>query len=134
MRIHLEYKNFNNLTQLFLLGSNSPLSRSIETLQSILMVRPVEGNLTIPPQCEEYTDGLNTGKCISPLPSQDNYTCGEYGNIPLDFIGAREVCSSVNGSCRLEGPNGGGVPNADYLLFFTVFSSSKIQYAYKLRY
>ena len=89
------------------------------------MVRPVQGNLTIPPMCTEYYYGLNEGKCVSPLPPQDDYICGEFGIIPLSYIGTREACTTPNGSCTTEGPNGPGLPNADYLLFISAYSTCK---------
>ena len=91
------------------------------------MIHPVQDNLIIPPNCTEYTYGVNKGKCRSPLPSQSSYDCGEYGTIPLSYIGLREVCSSYNlsSSCILQGPNGVGLPNADYLLFVSASSSCK---------
>ena len=92
------------------------------------MVRPVQGNLTIPPMCTEYTFGLNEGKCMSPLPSQSDYVCGEFGVIPLSYIGTREVCTTSNGPCITEGPNGPGLPNADYLLFISAYSTCKFLY------
>ena len=83
------------------------------------MVHPVQGNLRIPPTCTKYTSGVNKGKCQSPLPSQSSYDCGIFETIPLSYIGVREVCtsSSQNLSCVLQGPDGVGIPNADYLLF-----------------
>ena len=107
----------------FIQGNNSALSKAIRTLQSLLLIRPVQGNLTIPPKCKEYTSGLNEGKCVSPLPPQSDYKCGRYGVIPLAYIGTREVCNSSNSSCTMEGPNGPGLPNADYLLFVSVAST-----------
>ena len=104
----------------FLRGRNSPLSRAIDTLESLLLVHPVQGNLLIPPKCKEYTSGSNEGKCKSPLPSQSNFKCGDFGVIPLSYIGTREVCTSSNGSCTTQGPNSTGLPNADYLLFVSV--------------
>ena len=92
------------------------------------MVHPVEGNLRIPPMCTEYTSGVNKGKCRSPLLSQRNVNCGRFGTIPLSYIGVREVCTSSNqsSSCTLQGPDGVGLPNTDYLLFVSaVYSSSK---------
>ena len=111
----------------FLQGDNTPLSRAIDTLKSTLMVRPVQGNFTIPPMCTEYTFGLNEGKCISPLPTQSasDYTCGQFGVIPLSYIGTREVCTSSDGPCTMEGPNGPGLPNTDYLLFVSAYSTCK---------
>jgi len=93
------------------------------------MVHPVLGNLIIPPTCTEYTSGVNKGKCRSPLPSQNSYNCGNYGTISSSYIGVREVCnsSSVRSSCTLQGPNGVGIPNADYLLFVSAsFFTSKL--------
>jgi len=88
------------------------------------MVHPVLGNLIIPPTCSEYTSGVNKGKCRSPLPSQSSYDCGNYGTIPLSYIGVREVWTSYyrTSSCTLQGPNGVGLPNADYLLFVSASS------------
>ena len=103
----------------FLQGNNTPLSRAIDTLESLLLVHPVQGNLLIPPKCKEYKSGSNKGKCKSPLPSRRYYDCGP-GIIPLSYIGTREVCTSSNGSCTTQGPNGPGLPNADYLLFVSV--------------
>ena len=113
----------------FFHGENSPLSRAIDTLQRLLFVRPVQGNLTIQPICEEYASGLNKGKCMAPLPSQDNYKCGRFGAIPHQYIGTREVCNTSNSLCRAEGPNGTGLPNADYLLFVSVSSIGKHKYS-----
>ena len=110
----------------YLQGENSLLTRSIRTLESILMVHPVQGNLRIPPMCTEYTSGVNKGKCRSPLPSQSGYDCGEFGTIPLSYIGVREVCTSSSSTCTLQGPNGVGLPNADYLLFVSASSTCKL--------
>ena len=110
----------------FLQGADSLLSRSIKTLESILMVHQVQGNLRIPPMCTEFNSGVNEGKCTSPLPSQSRFNCGEFGTIPLSYIGVREVCtlSFLNSTCTLQGPNGAGLPNADYLLFVSASSTS----------
>ena len=117
IRIHPVFTNVASNATKFLQGDNTPLSRAIDTLQSTLLVHPVQGNLTIPPKCTEYTHGTNEGKCWSPLPSQDDYECGDFGVIPLSYIGTREVCTTSSGSCTTEGPDGSGLPNADYLLF-----------------
>jgi len=103
---------------------NSPLVNSIKTLSQILMVHPVQGNLVIPPMCTEYTSGRNEGKCEAPLPTQNQYSCGPFGTIPLTYIGTREVCeTSSQAECIQAGPNGTGIPNADYLLFVSTSSS-----------
>ena len=123
IRIHPIFTNIASSATEFIQGDNTPLSRAIDTLKSTLLVRPVQGNLIIPPTCTEYTYGLNEGKCRSPLPSQSNYRCGQFGVIPLSYIGTREVCTSSYGSCTTEGPDGPGLPNADYLLFVSASST-----------
>ena len=91
------------------------------------MVRPVQGNLVIPPICQgrEFTSGRNEGKCMSPLPSQGRYRCGRFGIIPTEYIGTREVCESQfsQSGCHQEGPDGAGIPDADYLLFVSASPS-----------
>jgi len=126
IRIHPELVSVASLADPYLRGPDSLLSRSIKTLESILMVHPMQGNLRIPPDCTEYTSGVNKGKCRSPLPSQSNYDCGDFGTIPLSYIGVREVCTSSynRSSCTVQGPNGVGLPNADYLLFVSASSST----------
>ena len=105
---------------------NNALSKSIDTLQSILMVHPVDGNLTIEPRCGfVYSGGPNDGKCVPPLIPTSNYTCGEFGVISDDYIGVTEVCSSSTSPCTLEGPNGPGIPEADFLLFVSAAPSGK---------
>ena len=123
IRIHPVFTSIASTASGFIRGEDAPLSRAIDTLQSTLLVTSVQGNLTIPPTCREYTYGLNEGKCISPLPSQSNYKCGQFGIIPPSYIGTREVCTSSYGSCTKEGPNGFGIPNADYLLFVSASST-----------
>ena len=112
----------------FVQGDDSALSRALDTLQRALLIHPVQGNLTIPPMCEEYTTGLNEGKCISPLPNQTEFQCGDLasGIVPHEYIGTREVCNSSNGSCTVEGPDGPGLPNADYLLFVSISHTCKM--------
>ena len=103
---------------------NSSVFSSIETLERILMVHPVQGNLIIPPLCESYhTSGANFDKCAGPI--QNNYTCGELAVFPSDYVGVIEVCPFVNGPCALDGPNGVGIPNSDFLLFVSASSTSK---------
>ena len=125
IRIHPILAGSSSNASIFVQGNDSPLSKAINTLQSLLLVHPVQGNLIIPPECREYRYGSNEGKCRSPLPSQSNFECGEFGIIPLSYIGTREVCSSRRGLCRVKGPDGPGLPNADYLLFVSVSYSCK---------
>ena len=128
IRIHTEFSNIASSAVTFLQGADSMLSRSIKTIESILMVHPMQGKLRIPPMCTEYTSGVNEGKCRSPLPSQSGYNCGEFGTIPKSYIGVREVCTSSlsHASCSSQGPNGTGLPNADYLLFVSASPSSEL--------
>ena len=103
----------------------SSVSASIETLERILMVHPVLGNLVIPPQCVEFTFGVNVGKCQDQYPLQYTYSCGELANISQEYIGVREVCSSSDGPCSLQGPNSTGIPDADFLLYVSATSTCK---------
>ena len=110
----------------YLQDFHNALSKSIETLQSVLMIHPVEGNLTILPICDfVYSGGPNEGKCVPPLLPTNNYTCGEFGVINEDYIGVAEVCPNSTSQCTVEGPNGLGIPEADYLLFVSAESSGK---------
>ena len=129
IRIHPEFVNVTPSATTILQGTDSILFRSIKTLESILMVHPVQGNFIIPPMCTEYTSGVNEGKCRSPLPTQSDYRCRDFLDaIPPSYIGVREVCTSPNSttSCTLQGPNGTGIPNTDYLLFVSTISSGKL--------
>ena len=105
-------------------GTNSSLSRSIEILESILMANPVEGNFVLPPNCNEYDSGINEGMCEDPLPLNVTYNCGEFGVVPDEYIGVRAVCLA-NQSCHLDGPNGTGIPNTDFLLFVSAVNTCK---------
>ena len=126
IRIHPVFVNVDSSAQSYIQSSNGPLFNSIRTLADVLMVRPVQGNLVIPPKCSEYTSGLNEGKCEAPLPSQDDYRCGPFGIIPTDYIGTREVCAtSSEDECIEDGPDGPGIPDADYLLFVSAAYTSE---------
>ena len=125
IRIHPVLTEVDSIANAYVQGSDSVLSRAIDDLQSMLQVHPVQGNLILPPQCTEYTEGLNKGKCMSPLPNQTDYMCGDFGIIPPSYIGTREVCTSSDSSCTIEGPDGAGLPNADYLLFVSVSITGK---------
>ena len=123
----MEYTNIDSSADSYVRGPNSVLPDSIKTLESILMVHPVQGNLLIPPFCDQtYSSGSNEGKCVYNLPSQSDFNCGKFATIPLSYIGTREVCYGSSGSCHMEGPNGSGVPNADYLLFVSATSSCEL--------
>lgn len=124
IRIHPVFINIDPAAELHVRPTNSSVSASIETLEKILMVHPVQGNLVIPPMCDAvFTSGPNVGKCQYPLP-QNPYECGEQANISEEYIGVREVCTSFDGPCSLQGPNNTGIPNADFLLFVSASSTS----------
>ena len=55
IRIHPVFTNIASNARVFLQGDGSPLSKAIDTLNSTLLVRPVQGNLIIPPMCTEWT-------------------------------------------------------------------------------
>ena len=127
IRIHPELVNITPSVQSYIQASNGPLLNSVRALSNILMVRPVQGNLVIPPRCQEFTSGLNEGKCRAPLPSQNTYRCGEFGVIPTEYIGTREVCeTSDQAECTQDGPDSAGIPNADYLLFVSATSTREL--------
>ena len=100
----LKNEDFAHLWQ----NSNSPFWRAVNTLSQGLLVRPVEGNLTIPFTCDMYESGENKGLCISgtlkPL-------CSIF-DVPDYLLGTEYVCYGENGTCDREGPD---VP-ADYIL------------------
>ena len=125
IRIHTMPTNINAAAESHVYGANSTLSRAVEIFESILMVHPVEGNFVVPPECDEYSSGPNEGKCDAPLPDDNSYGCGEFGVIPNEYIGRREVCPTYSGPCYLDGPNGTGIPHTDYLLFVSAASTCK---------
>ena len=133
IRIHPAFVNVDSSTQSYIQASNGPLFNSIRTLADVLMVRPVQGNIVIPPICSGYTSDLNKGKCQAPLPSQDNYRCGPFGVIPTDYIGTREVCAtSSQDECIEDGLDGPGINDTDYLLFVSAASCMYSTYVYTL--
>jgi len=85
----------------------------LSLISQTLLVRPISGGFTIPPECTEYTSGANVGKCRV---MHTNTRCGSY-TVPHQFVGRKKLCSSFSGSCYDSGPDGGGVANTDFLLF-----------------
>ena len=128
IRIHPVFVNGTSALYSQLEAPDSPFFDAVKTLSSVLMVQPVQGNLIILPICTEYTGGDNEGKCTAPLPSQSNFKCGEFGIIPTEYIGTREVCPSAStpSNCFEQGPNGPGIPNTDYLLFVSAINTCKL--------
>jgi len=89
------------------------LRKMLSLVSQTLLVRRISGNMTIPPTCDEYTYGTNSGKCrVLHTTTQ----CGSY-TVPSQFLGTREVCSSSYGFCHESGTNGTGTANTDFLLF-----------------
>ena len=98
-------------------ASSGPFHRALTVLSNSLLVRPFQGNLTIPPLCTNYiTNGSNAGKCFAD--SVDPATaCGTYFNVSPDLVGTIDACTTASGSCTLAGPDGSGVAGADFILF-----------------
>jgi len=124
LRIHAQFVDVHPTVMSIVQSPSGSVFRSIETLERLLMVHPVQGNLIIPPNCGNfYTSGANRDKCSGPI--QSSYNCGGLAVIPSNYVGVIEVCSSANGPCSLEGPNGAGIPGADFLLFVSASSTGK---------
>lgn len=104
-----------------LTNSNGPLTRVVNFLENTLGVRPIQGNLTIPPTCDEYTHGLNEGKCRV---LHTVTGCGIL-DVPRRFIGTQEVCSTSSSKCSVSGPNGAGAAHTDFLLFIGTISTCR---------
>lgn len=119
------FTNIDLAAEIHVRSTNSSVSASIKTLERILLIHPVQGNFVIPPMCNEFTSGSNVGKCRGSLPLQNNYECGDLAVISREYIGVREVCSSPDGPCFLQGPNGTGIPNTDFLLFVSASETCK---------
>ena len=100
---------------------DGPLMKVLELLENTLLVRPLQGSLTIPPSCDEYTYGSNEGKCRI---LHTETECGIF-TVPNQFVGTREVCTSTYSSCYESGTNGTGASNTDYLLFVGTSSERK---------
>ena len=98
-------------------ASSGPFQRALTVLSNSLLVRPFQGNFTIPPLCTNYiTNGSNAGKCFADSVNPAT-ACGTYFNVSADFVGSIEACTTANGSCALAGPDGSGVAGADFVLF-----------------
>ena len=96
-----------------LITQTGVLMKVLSLISQTLLVRPISGGFTIPPGCNKYTYGANTGKCRY---MHTTTRCGSI-TVPRQFVGKRELCSSSSGSCYDSGPDGGGVANTDFLLF-----------------
>ena len=89
------------------------LMKVLSLLNRTLLVRGISGNMMIPPTCDEYAYGPNKGKCRNIYSTTQ---CGPY-TVPSQYLGTRQVCTSLYGSCRERGANGTGAENTDFLLF-----------------
>ena len=98
------------------------LTKVLSLISQTLLVRPISGNMTIPPTCDEYTFGPNKGKCRI---LHSTTQCGPY-TVPNQYLGTRQVCTSLYGSCRESGANGTGAANTDFLLFVGTQCKSRV--------
>ena len=117
----LENEDFAHLWE----NPNSTFWRAVDILSRGLLVRPVEGNLTISFACDIYKSGENKGECINgtlkPL-------CSIF-DVPDYLLGTEYVCYGENGACDYEGPDGPGVP-ADYILIAGVVDGMFLKFNY----
>ena len=125
IRITPYFVNQRSSSDYNITGPNGPVMRAIELLSNTLLVRPIEGNITIPPECTEWTYGRHRGKCRY---LHTNTECGIF-RVPAQFVGTREVCSSrYSYRCYERGPDGEGASDTDFLLFVgTEYHSKEIQ-------
>mmetsp|Transcript_56892 Transcript_56892/g.130894 ORF Transcript_56892/g.130894 Transcript_56892/m.130894 type:complete len:796 (-) Transcript_56892:190-2577(-) len=86
-------------------------------LQAVLKVPARSGNLTVPPDCEEFWPGSGSCHRLS-----DNWACGRI-IIPEDHRGMREVCVSGPPPCSFSGGSGAGV-SGNFVLYVTADESS----------
>ena len=96
-----------------LTSETGALMKVLSFISHTLLVRRISGNMTIPPTCDEYAFGPNEGKCRI---LHSTTQCGSY-TVPNQYLGTRQVCTSLYGSCRESGANGIGAANTDFLLF-----------------
>lgn len=70
------------------------LTRAIQTISATLLVRPIQGNYTVPYPCTQWTSGPNKGKCM-PSRAASQAMCGPLA-IPAQFVGGKDICASPN--------------------------------------
>ena len=95
-----------------LTSESGALMKVLSLINRTLLVRQISGNMTIPPTCDEYAYGPNKGKCKNIYSTTQ---CGSY-TVPNQYVGTRQVCTSLSGSCHERGTNGNGAAT-DFLLF-----------------
>ena len=112
-----------------LISPTGPLMRAINTMSSLLLVRPLMDNLTLTPSCREtFSHGTaNEGKCTE-LNSRTE--CGIF-TIPDQFVGATMVCETADdpSTCHEEGPQGLGLAT-DFLVFIGTNSQQSSESTY----
>ena len=96
-----------------LTSETGALMKVLSLLNHTLLVRRISGNMMISPTCDEYAYGPNKGKCRNIYSTNQ---CGPY-TVPSQYLGTRQVCTSLYGSCSERGANGTGAENTDFLLF-----------------
>ena len=102
-------------------GENGSLTQAIEFISQALSVRPAVVPILFTPLCIDETNN-STRLCEE----GDNCTCtnittlrcGPYATVPDQHIGLRNVCSA-DGNCSLQGPNGTGISDTDFVLYVT---------------
>lgn len=99
---------------------DGPFQRALQILSNGLAVRPIQGDITIPPTCTNITEGPNAGKCRNGTLQN---TCGIF-TVPPELAGVREACEGPEGACFEHGTSGDGVA-ADYILFAGALNSEK---------
>ena len=112
-----------------LISPTGPLMRAINTMSTLLLVRPLMDNLTLTPSCRQtFSHGTaNQGKCTE-LNSRTE--CGIF-TIPDQFVGATMVCETADdpSTCHEEGPQGLGLAT-DFLVFIGTNSQQSSENTY----
>lgn len=126
MKVHVILDNSlesNLLVRRVFTDPEGPFQKALRVLSNGLMVRPIQGNITIPPTCtNRISFGPNSGKCQK---GRLENKCGIF-NVPKHLAGVQETCDGPFGPCsRSESSNdnsgsGSGEDlgvEADYVLF-----------------
>ena len=133
IRTHLVYHEMvknHELFELIFNRPNSPLQRALSVLASSLKVRPIQGNLTLEPDCDYIEFGDNVEECFAGS-VRDTYDCFGYFSVGHEFVGTKEVCEGPYGECtNTEGPNGSGV-DTDYILYVNIAEGMLLVYMHQ---
>ena len=115
MRVHVVFDDsvrLNPIINAAVSDPTGPFQQALRVLSNGLMVRPIQGNVTIPPACTNITSGPNVGKCRN---GTQRNRCGIF-TVPDELAGTVETCDGSFGPCSDQGPGGLGV-GADFILF-----------------